>query len=146
MILVHFKVLMLSQSEEPHRIFDHDAQVRPVKRNGHHAQTGHLYRDISYYPDGRRRVTMCSARCARNARGARAVDNREQRESSKMMCETSWGVPESKRASSRSVGPPLHGVGESLSTTFVLLRVPPSHGGLAGPVFSWVSGSLGRRP
>ena len=51
------------------------------------------------YPDGRRRVTMCSARCARNARGARAVDNREQRESSKMMCETSWGVPESKRAS-----------------------------------------------
>ena len=51
------------------------------------------------YPDGRRRVTLCSARCARNARGARAVDNREQRESSKMMCETSWGVPESKRAS-----------------------------------------------
>ena len=51
------------------------------------------------YPDGRRRVTMCSARCARNARGARAVDRREQRESSKMMCETSCGVPESKRAS-----------------------------------------------
>ena len=90
MILVHFKVLMLSQSEEPHRIFDHDAQPA---RTDHHTQTGHLPRRQT------QGVTMCSARCARNARGARAVDNREQRESSKMMCETSWGVPESKRAS-----------------------------------------------
>ena len=41
MILVHFKVLMLSQSEEPHRIFDHDAQPA---RTDHHTQTGHLPR------------------------------------------------------------------------------------------------------
>ena len=41
MILVHHKVLMLSQSEEPHRIFDHDAQPA---RTDHHTQTGHLPR------------------------------------------------------------------------------------------------------
>ena len=100
MILVHHKVLMLSQSEEPHRIFDHDAQPA---RTDDHTQTGHLP------PDGRRRVTMCSARCARNARGARAVDRREQRESSKMMCETSWGVPEHARASN------LHAEGKGVN-------------------------------
>ena len=68
------------------------------------------------YPDGRRSVTMCSARCARNARGARAVDNREQRESSKMMCETSCGVPESKRASclhAEGKGVNLHGAADA---------------------------------
>ena len=42
---------------------------------------------------------MCSARGARNARGERAVDGREQQQSFKMMCDTSWGVPGSKRAS-----------------------------------------------
>ena len=52
---------------------------------------------------------MCSARCARNARGARAVDRREQRESSKMMCETSWGVPERARASN------LHAEGKGVN-------------------------------
>ena len=99
MILVLHKVLMLSQSEEPHRIFDHDAQPA---RTDHHTQTGHL-------PRRQTRVTMCSARCARNARGARAVDRREQRESSKMMCGTSWGVPESARASS------LHAEGKGVN-------------------------------
>ncbi len=99
MILVLHKVLMLSQSEEPHRIFDHDAQPA---RTDHHTQTGHL-------PRRQTRVTMCSARCARNARGARAVDRREQRESSKMMCETSWGVPEGARASN------LHAEGKGVN-------------------------------
>ena len=61
------------------------------------------------YPDGRRRVTIGSARCARNARGARAVDRREQRESSKMMCETSWGVLERARASN------LHAEGKGVN-------------------------------
>ena len=49
MILVHFKVLMLSQSEEPHRIFDHDAQPA---RTDHHTQTGHLPRRQTQGHDG----------------------------------------------------------------------------------------------
>ena len=89
MILVLHKVLMLSQSEEPHRIFDHDAQPA---RTDHHTQTGHLPRRQTQGHDVQRALRAQRA-------GARAVDNREQRESSKMMCETSWGVPESKRAS-----------------------------------------------
>ena len=92
MILVHFKVLMLSQSEEPHRIFDHDAQPA---RTDHHTQTGHLPRRQTQGHDVQR--ALRAQRAGRTS--CRPVDKREQRESSKMMCETSWGVPESKRAS-----------------------------------------------
>ena len=80
------------------------------------------------YPDGRRRVTMCSARCARNARGARAVDRREQRESSKMMCETSWGVPESARASNlHADGGPVR---ECYAAPLFVVMLPPLLRGL----------------
>ena len=80
-------------------MFDHDSQPA---RTDDERENGDLTRR-------QRRGTMCSARCARNARGARAVDRREQRESSKMMCETSWGVPESARASS------LHAEGKGVN-------------------------------
>ena len=80
-------------------MFDHDSQPA---RTDDERENGHL-------PDARRRVTMCSARCARNARGERAVDRREQRESSKMMCETSWGAPEHARASN------LHAEGKGVN-------------------------------
>ena len=84
-------------------MFDHDSQPA---RTDDERENAHLTRR-------QRRVTMCSARCARNARGERAVDRREQRESSKMMCETSCGVPESKRASclhAEGKGVNLHGI------------------------------------
>ena len=65
MILVLHKVLMLSQSEEPHRIFDHDAQPA---RTDHHTQTGHdVQRALRAQRAGR---TSC-----RQARAARELQD-----------------------------------------------------------------------
>ena len=101
------------------------------------------------YPDGRRRVTMCSARCARNARGARAVDNREQRESSKMMCETSWGVPESKRASclhAEGKGVNLQHIAAAACASLIQAPRPKVAAPLCGPTLGDALRFLGLEP
>ena len=68
MILVHFKVLMLSQIEEPHRIFDHDAQPA---RTDHQTQTGQT---LTPTADAGSR---CAARVARATRGAHELSTIE---------------------------------------------------------------------
>ena len=74
MILVHFKVLMLSQSEEPHRIFDHDAQPA---RTDHHTQTGHLPRQQTQGHDVQRalRAQRAGRTSCRQSRAARELQD-----------------------------------------------------------------------
>ena len=74
MILVPHKVLMLSQSEEPHRIFDHDAQPA---RTDHHTQTGHLPRRQTQGHDVQRalRAQRAGRTSCRQARAARELQD-----------------------------------------------------------------------
>ena len=72
MILVLHKVLMLSQSEEPHRIFDHDPA-----RTDHHTQTGHLPRRQTQGHDVQRalRAQRAGRTSCRQARAARELQD-----------------------------------------------------------------------
>ena len=71
-------------------MFDHDSQPA---RTDDERENGHLTRRLTQGHDVQRALR------AQRAGRASCVDRREQRQSSKMMCDTSWGVPESKRAS-----------------------------------------------